>query len=206
MTPALPSYSISFFFLSLSESQPVKHREREITEIPSSKVSLSLSTRHFNICRLCCLNAQSNPLKNIKHMHSLPVTQTYARGPAVMQTWHIWFPRMLTFILTLSLSCSLFSAVSLFLCRRLIEQEAKVKTEKAREGQIRKRRKRKKTAKKRGGGETGLGYSDAFCFLYFWAASHVCLCVCVISIFKPLHRGWLLYSLPTSPTDCTSAH
>lgn len=30
----------------------------------------------------------------------------------------------------------------------------------------------------------------------------VFVCVC-ISIFKPLHRGWLLYSLPISPTDCT---
>lgn len=84
---------------------------------------------------------------------------------------------------TLSVLLSLLCCVSRFLCCRLSVQEAKVESEKAREGQIRKRRKRKKWRKKGGGGER-LGSATQMLFASSISELRaMCVCVCVSFLF-----------------------
>lgn len=145
------------------------------------------------------------------------MTQTHARGAAVMQTWHVGFPWMLAFILTpLSLSLAVFSLTSslLFLSRLSLcfLSETACTASRGREGKSQKRTdeaeeekgKKKKTKK---GERDWAQLLRCFLLLLFLSCKPSmcvckCVCVCVISIFKPLHRGWLLDSLPISPTDC----
>lgn len=204
---------LNFYFIYFFFHLNLRLWSRDITEI------LPQTFQHMQTLLLKCTQQHTEEHQTHSRLH-VAVTQTHARGTAVIQTWHVWFPRMLVFHLTLlSLFRSLILSLLFFVCclfvfcLRRIVQRAKEEKEKARKGQMRQSRKKKKTEEKREkrGNETGLCNSDAFCFFYFWAASWVCLSVCVcacdvISIFKPLHRGWLLDSLPIGPTDCTCAH
>lgn len=127
------------------------------------------------------------------------------------KTWHVWFPWRLA-VISNTLSCSFFSAVSAqVFCLRLTEQQAEGVKERVRKDKWDNGGKRKRGKNGKSGERYWTGLLRCFSFLLFLNCKPcVCVsvykCVRVISIFKPRHRGWQHYSLPISPTDCTSAH
>lgn len=152
--------------MSLSESQPVKRRERDYGNSFIQSLTVAVYQTFQYMQTLPLKRTQQPTEEHMQHTACDPNICTWPCSDA--NSAHLIPTRAHFHFNTLSVLLSLLCCVSRFLCCRLSVQEAKVESEKAREGQIRKRRKRKKRRKKGGGrGETGLGYSDAFCLFYF---------------------------------------